>query len=350
MERIHAPLVVTVELTNQCNLRCRHCYANAGEKLDNELSLDEIKELLGELSRLGTMEVEFSGGEPLLRPDLFEIVAHAKDLDFSVVLITNGTLIDGETAKTLGNLGLKHVQVSLEGLKENHDYLRGEGTYEAAVESIRLLAGENVNVAVRTTVNKRNVKEIEEVADLVVDLGASKLGMVRFFPAGRGMAYGEELMLDAGGMYLFHLTVKEIKEKYRDKIEISTDPCGFLEEEVFRQYLEEGTSLCPCGKAWCLVKADGTVSPCEIMIFNAGNVRGQGFGEIWNNAPVMKSFREFNPEFLKGICSTCKYKKVCAGYCRALAVLHTGDLYAEDFTCYHVLKKREKREVGKSTM
>ncbi|MGQ9712283.1 MAG: radical SAM protein [Desulfotomaculales bacterium] len=127
---IQGPLVVTIELTNECNLKCRHCYASAGEKLDNELSLDEIKQLLGEISQLGTMEVEFSGGEPLLRPDLFEMIEYAEGLDFSVVLITNGTLVDREVASTLGNLGLKHVQVSLDGLKENHNYLRGDGTYE----------------------------------------------------------------------------------------------------------------------------------------------------------------------------------------------------------------------------
>lgn len=109
-----------MELTNQCNLRCRHCYASAREKLENELSLDEVKQLLRELSQVGTVEVEFSGGEPLLRPDLFEIIEYAKGLDFSVVLITNGTLVDRETAKRLGSLGLKHVQVSLDGLKENH--------------------------------------------------------------------------------------------------------------------------------------------------------------------------------------------------------------------------------------
>ncbi|NSW84310.1 MAG: radical SAM protein [Syntrophothermus sp.] len=344
---IQGPLVVTIELTNECNLKCRHCYASAGEKLDNELSLDEIKQLLGELSQLGTMEVEFSGGEPLLRPDLFEIIEYAEGLDFSVVLITNGTLVDREVASTLGSLGLKHVQVSLDGLKENHDYLRGDGTYEAVLESVRLLAEEGVSVAVRTTVNRRNVGELEKIADLAVGMGASKLGFVRFFPAGRGMGYKEDLMLDAEGMRSFRLTGKKIKEKYRDKIEISADPCGFLEEEIFQQYLQEESILCPCGKTWCLVKPDGTVSPCEIMTFNAGNVRKQRFETIWEGAPIMKAFREFNPELLKGVCSTCRYKKVCAGYCRALAVLHTGDFYAEDFTCYHVLKAREEREAVK---
>ncbi|MDH7579112.1 MAG: radical SAM protein [Bacillota bacterium] len=192
-------------------------------------------------------------------------------------------------------MGLKHVQVSLDGLKENHDYLRGDGTYEAVLESMRLLAEEGVNVAVRTTVTRGNVAEIEEVADLAVNLGAMKLGFVRFFPAGRGMSYKEELMPDAEGMHFFHLTVKKIKEKYRDKIEISADPCGFLEEEVFQQYLQERNILCPCGKTWCLVKPDGTVSPCEIMIFNAGNVRRQRFKTIWEGAPIMKAFASLTP-------------------------------------------------------
>lgn len=297
--------------------------------------------MLEELSRLGSVEVEFSGGEPLLRPDLFEIIEYAKSLDFSVVLITNGTLVDREVAKSLGGLSLKRVQVSLDGLKENHEYLRGDGTYEVTVEAIRLLAGEGVSVAVRTTVTRRNVGELEEVADLAVGMGASKLGFIRFFPAGRGMSYKEELMLDAEGMYFFPLTVNKIKKKYRDQIEISADPCVSLTDEVYQQYLQQGNILCPCGKTWCLIKANGVVSPCENMVFYAGNIRKQKFAEIWEKAPIMKTFREFDPDLLKGVCGTCSIKKVCAGYCRALAVLHTGDLYAEDLTCYHVLKRQE---------
>jgi radical SAM protein with 4Fe4S-binding SPASM domain len=339
--QIYTPLVVTVELTNQCNLRCRHCYAGAGEKLENELSLDEVKQLLRELSQVGTVEVEFSGGEPLLRPDLFEIIEYAKGLDFSVVLITNGTLVDRDVASTLGDLGLKHVQVSLDGLKENHEYLRGDGTYEAVLESIRLLAEEGVSVAVRATVTRRNVGELEKIADLAVSMGAKKLGFVRFFPAGRGMGYKEELMLDAEGMRSFHLTGKKIKEKYRDQIEVLADPCASLTDEAYNKYLQQGNILCPCGKTWCLVKSNGVVSPCENMVFYAGNIKKQKFEEIWKEAPVMKTFREFDPDLLKGACATCSLKKVCAGYCRALAVLHTADFYAEDFTCYHVLKRQE---------
>ncbi|MCL6611750.1 MAG: radical SAM protein [Peptococcaceae bacterium] len=337
--QIYLPLTVTLELTNQCNLRCRHCYAGCGEKLRNELTLPETGCLLDELSRLGTVELELSGGEPLLRPDLFEIIGRAKDLNFSITLITNGTLLDREKAKRLGGFDLKHVQISLDGLKENHESLRGWGTYAETIKAIEILSREGVKVAVRTTVNKRNVKEIEEVADLAVRMGACKLGMVRFFPAGRGMACKDELMLDAGEVFLFHQSIQRVKEKYAGEIEISADPCGFLEDEIFLRYLREENILCPCGKTWCLIKADGVVSPCEMMVFYAGDARRQKIAEIWEKAPIMKKFREFDPAMLKGACGTCKYKKVCAGYCRALAVLHTGDFYAEDFTCYHVLKK-----------
>lgn len=119
----------------------------------------------------------------------------------------------------------------------------------------------------RTTVTRRNVGELEEVADLAVGMGARKLGFVRFFPAGRGMSYKEELMLDAEGMHFFPLIVKKIKEKYGDKFEISADPCVSLTEEVYQQYLQQGNILCPCGKTWCLVKANGVMSPCENMYF-----------------------------------------------------------------------------------
>ncbi|MGQ9532397.1 MAG: radical SAM protein [Desulfotomaculales bacterium] len=335
--KIYVPLVVTLEVTNQCNLRCRHCYAGAGERLPGELTLAEITGLLDELSRLGTVEVEFSGGEPLLRPELPDLLGYARSLDFSVVLVTNGTLIGRETARQLAGIGLKHVQVSLDGLKESHEYLRGRGTYERTLRAIEALVLEGVTVAVRTTVTRRNVGELEALADLAVRLGAGKLGLVRFFPAGRGMAYKDELMLRAADIISFHETVRRLRERYGDATEISADPCGLWEEGVFTRHLQEGSILCPCGRTWALVRPDGVVSPCEILVFYAGSVRTQSFAEIWKEAPVMKTFRAFDPDLLKGACGTCGYRKVCAGYCRALAVLHSGDFYAEDFTCYRAL-------------
>ncbi len=127
---------------------------------------------------------------------------------------------------------------------------------------------------------------------------------------------------------------------------MSTDPCGFFDEELIRRLRHSRSTLCPCGKTWCVVKPDGIVSPCEILNFYAGDVRRQKFSNIWENAQTFKMFREFNPKKLKGTCSSCKFRDVCGGYCRVLAVLHTGDFYSEDFTCYHVQKFHESRMHG----
>ena len=154
-----------------------------------------------------------------------------------------------------------------------------------------------------------------------MQLGAYKFGVVRFFPAGRGMAYKEELMLNANEMLNLHRTIKNIYEDYGKKIEITADPCGFFEGEIFKKFRLEGNIMCPCGKTWCIIKPNGIVSPCEIATFYAGNVRKQKFADIWKKAPIFMIFREFDPELLKDTCSSCKHKDVCGGYCRALAIL-----------------------------
>lgn len=337
------PTIVTLELTNECNLRCKHCYAYAGERLENELTYEEIKRLLRALHDAGTMEIELSGGEPLLRPDLMKIINAAQSLDFEITLITNGILIKKETAKKLSDFSIKHVQISLDGLKEAHEYIRGKGTFESTVRAIKELRDEDIKVAVRTTATKKSLNDINGIVDLAVQLGVYRFGFFRFFPAGRGMAYKEELMLNANEMLNLHRTIKNIYEDYGNKIEIIADPCGFFEGEGFKKLSKKRNMLCPCpgGKTWCLIKSNGIVSSCDVITTYAGNVREQKFGDIWEKAPIFKVFREFDPELLKGTCSSCKHKNVCSGYCRALAFLYTGDFYSEDPTCYHVLKQKD---------
>ena len=149
------PTIVTLELTNECNLRCKHCYSFLGEKLENELTYEEIKRLLRELHDLGTMEIELGGGEPLLRPDLMKIINATQSSDFEITLITNGILIKKETPKKLSNFSIKHVQISLDGLKEAHEYIRGKGTFESAIRAIKELRDEDIKVAVKDHSNKK---------------------------------------------------------------------------------------------------------------------------------------------------------------------------------------------------
>ncbi len=335
---VYYPATVTFELTNACNLRCKHCFSFAGERLEDELSIDEIKKVLGDLQDLGTMEIDFGGGEPLLRPDLLQVLNAAQSLDFEMVILTNGTLLDEATAKKLAEYSIKHVQISLDGLRRAHEDLRGKGTFNPTIRAMKALRNEGIRFAVRTTATKESFRDIKKLADISVKLGAYKFGVIRFFPAGRGMAYKDDLMLNADEMLVLHKTIKNINNIYGHKIDITADPCGFFEGEVFKKLRDNKTIMCPCAKTWCLIKPNGIVSPCEIATFYAGNVRKNEFKKIWENAPIFKLFREFKPELLKGTCNACQHKDVCGGYCRALAILHNGDLYAEDLTCYHTMK------------
>lgn len=336
---IYCPATVTLELTNACNLRCKHCFSFAGESFADELSYEEIRRVLKELQDMGTMEIDFGGGEPFLRPDLLEVLDATQSLDFEIVLLTNGTLIDDAKASRLSDYSIKHVQISLDGLSNAHERLRGKGTFELAITAMEALRDHGIKFAVRTTATRESLGDLKDLADIAVEKGAYKFGVVRFFPAGRGMAYMDDLMLNAVEMSTLHRTILNIYKIYGHKIEITADPCGSFEGDIFQKLRESGTIMCPCAKTWCLIKPNGVVSPCEIMTFYAGNVRKNKIQTIWENAPIFKLFREFKPELLKGACGTCKHKGVCGGYCRALAILHSGDIYSEDFTCYHVMKK-----------
>jgi len=310
--------------------------------LEDELKFNEIQTLLRELYDLGTMEIDFGGGEPLLRKDLLQILDTAQSLDFEMVILTNGTLLDDKIAKKLSNFSIKHVQISVDGLKMAHEHLRGSGTFDPTIEAMKSLRNEGVKFVVRSTATKESLRDIKKLADISVEFGAYQYGVVRFFPAGRGMAYKEDLMLNANEMLMLHETIRDIDKKYGHKIEIKADHCGFFEGELFKELKESKTLICPCAKTWCLIKPNGVVSPCEIATFYAGNVRKMGFKEIWENAPIFRLFRGFKPELMKGNCSACQHKYICGGYCRALAILHNGDIYSEDFTCYHVMKKNHK--------
>jgi len=336
----YSPRIVTLELTNACNLRCKHCYACAGEALENELSTEEIEKVLRELYDLGTFEIELSGGEPLLRPDFMKIVSIAQSLDFEVTILSNGVLIDKKIAKKLKDYSLKHVQVSVEGLSNNHEYIRGKGTFKSTINGIRYLRAEGIPVAMRTTATKRSLNDIESIFALAVDLDIYRFGVLRFFPVGRGMAYKNELMLNANEIVILQNIINNIRKTNKTKMGLNIDYHGLFELASSEGRNSSGVMLCPGGKTWCIIKSNGIVSSCDLLPTYAGNVREESLANIWDDAPIFKTFRELDPKKLKGACELCDKRDVCLGYCRALALIYTADFYAEDPTCFHSITKK----------
>ncbi|MCL6611754.1 MAG: radical SAM protein [Peptococcaceae bacterium] len=328
---------VTLVVTNECNLRCKHCYVDAGRKLENELSLDEIKDLLEQLYFMGVMQLDITGGEPLLRPDLEAILHTIREMGFVVTLLTNGTLLDGNVTGILSSMDIKFVQIPLEGMPENHEFVRGGGTFDRCVDSIRLLKRANIPVQVRTTVSKRSLNDLENLAQLLVGLNVDSLLLAEFIPVGRGMAWEKDFFLNKEEKTMFKETYVRIKAMFPE-LAVQGGPYGYLEGHKGFKEAGEFKKSFMCGLVrgdWCQIMPDGTVTPCDLIIFHAGNVRTQSMREIWRESPVFRAFRGFDAEKLKGSCGDCGYKYICGG-CRALAFLYNGDFYAEDPVCMKV--------------
>lgn len=329
---------VTYDVTNACNLRCKHCYSNAGTSHEDDLSLDEIKKLFTELYDLGTLELLMSGrGEPFMRSDFVKILNLANSMDFSLGILTNGTLLDKNKVRALSDFSIKKIQIPVEGMREAHEFTRGIGTFDSAINAINMLIEEGLKVQVRTTVTRKSLYDLENLANLFKNLNVDQFLITEFIPVGHGFRNKNELLLTKDERILYQTIFNRIKEKYKNSILVRGGPYGYFSPDA-NGIIESGkssrSSLCGALRGdWCEILPNGDVTPCDSIQFYAGNIRFQRIEDIWNNSRVFKFFRNFNPADLKGACGGCDYKILCGG-CRALAFLFYGDFYEEDPTCW----------------
>ncbi|MBI2851511.1 MAG: radical SAM protein [Chloroflexi bacterium] len=321
-------------LTERCNLKCLHCYQKAAV---DEMGFEEICQAIGDIK--DTVEgwgreyevqispsLHFTGGEPVVRREIFDILAHARALGFSLSLMSNGTLITGDIAHRIKESGVSDVQVSLEGLQEVHDRVRGQGSFEHAVRGIRNLVSEGIDTNINFTLSRINAGEIEGLTLLAEEIGAGAVTFSRLVACGRG----EEL---AGEM----LTPTELSNLYKEarklgadhKVEVfSSDPLFILSElgeEVPQTDFPIGG--CAAGMYGVTITSDGSVMPCRRMDLSIGNIRQKSLRELWQS-PVLWSLRN-RSEYHDG-CESCYYWAVCRG-CRAIALSFARAKGAEDF-------------------
>lgn len=342
--QLSAPLFVIWEITGACNLRCKHCLSDSGKPLPNELNTQEAKKLIDTLEMMKVFNISFSGGEPLIRPDIFELLEYASQKRIGIDLLTNGALITKEIIDCLENTNIFHLQVSIDGIGKTHDDFRGiKGSYERAVNAIKLLRDVNYGVAVSSAVTKQNIDEIPKIIDMAVDLGASSYKTTFFMPTGRGKGNVDDLIVTPKHIEKFTFMMIEKKEEIGDKINISCEIdypwlVKGTDTEIFDSLKTEDSSKigCTAGNSSFYITPDGKITPCPFLRkFVAGDIRIKDVKEIWDNSPAFDIFRNITRGDLKGKCSGCKYLGIsCYGGCRAAALAHTGDLYAEDPLCW----------------
>ncbi|MFO8191301.1 MAG: putative heme d1 biosynthesis radical SAM protein NirJ2 [Bacillota bacterium] len=325
-------MIISWNTTRQCHLKCKHCYRDAGEKEKNELSTEEGKTLIEEIANSGFKILVLSGGEPLLRDDIFDLTSHAAACGLRPVFGTTGTTITPPVARKLKQSGAARIGISLDSINpEEHDQFRGvPGAWEQAIRGMKYCFDADLPFQIHTTVVEHNYHEVEAITDLAVSLGAAAHHVFFLVPTGRAKDIEAEALREKQYEHLLHRILKKQQE-----VSIELKPtCAPQFMRIAKQMGMEMrfTKGCLAGTAYCCILPAGDVHPCPYLPVKVGNVREQPFSDIWREAEIFKQLRS---EKFGGKCGTCDYKDICSG-CRARAYYYTnGDYMAEDPWCLY---------------
>src|SRR5680860_370938 len=345
--------VVVWNITRRCNLRCMHCYSSSKNmEYADELNTQEGYALIDDLAQFGAPVILFSGGEPLMRPDLLELARYATKSGIRAVISTNGTLISRDVARDLKKVGLSYVGVSLDGMRLTNDKFRGvKGSFNKALSGIRNCQEEGIKVGLRFTMNNRNVGDIPEIFKLLELENIPRVCFYHLVYAGRGSelvkedlshqmtrdtvdeiinltydmhsrGYPGEVLTVANhsdGIYLYLRMLREGRKRASDVLELLQ--------------MNQGNSS---GNGIGCISWDGEVHADQFWRhYSFGNVRKRKFSEIWTDLsnPLMKKLKNKVP-YLSGRCAECRWKYICGGNLRLRAETVTGDLWAPDPACY----------------
>lgn len=339
------PRLVAWEVTRSCNLNCVHCRA-ASEKgpYEDELGTDKSMELLEEISSVGSPIVILTGGEPLLRKDIFQIARRGTELGLRMVMATNGTLLNPEITSEMIDSGIKRVSISIDGATaEAHDkFRRVDGSFQGSIDGIEELKKAGIEFQINTTVTRHNVDQIEKILDLAIELGAAAHHIFLLVPTGRARDMVNQEIDAASYEELLHWFYKKSREvplhlkatcapHYYRILRQEAKAAG--EEVNFKTHgMDAVTRGCLGGTSFCFISHEGIVQPCGYLEVNCGDLNKSSFKEVWEKSEKFLQLRDFSG--YKGKCGKCEYRKVCGG-CRARAFESTGDIMEEEPLCMY---------------
>ena len=345
--------VVIWNLIRRCNLTCAHCYSTSADKdFAGELTTAEVKAVMADLRAFGVPVLILSGGEPLMRPDIFELAHHAKSLGFYLALSTNGTLIGADQVAPIAAVGFDYLGISLDGLAETHDrFRRRQGAFQASLQGLRLCHEAGLKVGMRFTLCQDNAQDLPALLDLMGEEGIDKFYLSHLNYAGRGNKHRErdayasmtreamDLLIetgwsriqrgqavelvtgnnDADGVYLLHWAERHFPERLEDLRQVLVNWGG----NASGQHIANIDNL-------------GQVHPDSFWWnYPLGNVRDRPFSAIWEDRtdPLMAGLKQ-RPRPVQGRCGICSHLAICNGNTRTRAFQVTGDPWAEDPGCY----------------
>jgi radical SAM protein with 4Fe4S-binding SPASM domain len=378
------PRLIFWETTAGCNLECIHCrrVTVADQLLPQDLSTAEAKAMIDDIAAFSKPIFVLSGGEPLFRPDIFEIARHAADAGLIVALATNGTLIDAEVAQKIKDSGIRRVSVSFDGADAlTHDIFRGPGAFDRALKGIGHLREVGVPFQFNTTVAKHNIHQMEETLALAKEQGAVALHLFLLVPVGCGVQIAEDQQISPdeyeevlnwmydremeGGIELkatcaphyFRIVAQRRAEEAKLGIRRERPQSQHRQKHAGghpgsnghpgghpggtphgegRHAMNAMTKGCLAGTGVAFVSHRGEVFPCGYLPLEAGNIREENIADVWHYSPLFAELR--NPDLLGGACGVCEFNHLCGG-CRARSYGMLGDHLAEEPFCTYVPKQ-----------
>jgi heme d1 biosynthesis radical SAM protein NirJ len=345
--------VVIWNLIRRCNLTCKHCYSISADKdFNGELSLDEVYATLDDLKSYGVPVLILSGGEPLLRSDIFQIAARAKQMGFYVGLSSNGTLIDESNIQQIADIGFDYVGISLDGMRQIHDeFRRKQGAFDASLHGVRLCRDAGIKIGVRFTLTQDNAQDLPQLLKLVEQEGIDKFYLSHLNYAGRGnknRAHDAFLQTTRDAMDLLFDTCWDYLQRGLEKefVTGNNDADGvYLLHWLRKRFPEQEPMLRAKLAQWggnssgvnvANIDNIGVVHPDTFWWhYPLGNVRERKFSEIWSDTSdsLMAGLKAV-PRTIKGRCGECSYFDVCGGNTRVRALQLTDDPWQEDPACY----------------
>jgi radical SAM protein with 4Fe4S-binding SPASM domain len=386
-DRLAPPLrLLFWETTTACNLACVHCRRlDVGcELAKNDLTTEQARAMISSLPQTGSPILVFSGGEPLMRHDLFQLAEHARSVGLPTALATNGTIMDQAIARRIIDVGFRRVSMSFDGPDPaTHDKFRGiDGAFESSLRGFRTLRSEGMSMQINCSVSRHNVNKLDAIYRMALDEGADALHIFMLVPVGCGMQLDEKVMLSADEYEAALNWIYDRSREGRIHLKATCAPHYF---RILRQRAKaDGTAMptvsghpmtrpggppgahsgghpggqpsggghpgghpsgghpggdmtamtkgCLAGQAVCFVSHTGEVFPCGYLPVSSGNVKTKPLPEIWRESAIFADLRDAGN--LKGKCGVCEYGKVCMG-CRARAFGRTGDYLAPEPSCNH---------------
>lgn len=322
--------MIAWELTRNCNLNCIHCRAAATlGPYDGELTLTECRTIIDEISPWASPTIILTGGEPLMRDDIFDIIQYGNGKGLRLVMAINGTLLDREKGERLRESGIRRISLSIDGKdKDAHDSFRGvKGSFKAVMEAATILKDTGIPFQINTTVTRLNVEDLPQIYRTVKSTGAVGWHVFLLVPVGRGEALkGKELDTE-----LYEDTLHWLYDmEKREEVEIKAT-CA---PHYYRIVKEKGdtpkSAGCLAGKSFMFISHRGIAQPCGYLEIPSGDVRREGIRKVWEESSVFNGLRDLSS--YKGKCGRCRYLGICGG-CRARAYELYGDMFESEPYC-----------------